>query len=686
MFCFVFNRSSTVETPTPESSDHNSSDESVSSYPVTPSPVINFSSLAKPFEKTDNVYRLEETESTTETISSPRLSSHVINNNDQSVEVVRSDVDKDKKKYVSLTTGFSIRRNSNNTNNPYTLTLLNRPFEEYSNSRRNGSVSNSNSQAPNRYYYDSSSETNQKRDKSTESQSEETYQRSSENPIKRKDSRLEIREEYDIPVHTNPPNRKRNKSKVKSTTTPSTTTTKYYLKSVIKRPAPFSKDNIEQRDSSENIENVGALIEAGLHNVRPDNEIPDETDKSNPVINITPRSQQGRWQNYWNEPAISPYSTLDNLRNYSKQENLVQVATTSVTPTPAPFTSTTLKMKHNSNSNKQLRVTPSYYSYRLEDEVVSDQTTEVFSGKVKDVIKTFLDFSSPNQQSAEEVSSSTLKTSTLIPQTERNVVNIGFYKKAVKYTDEKPSRNNVKRLQIITEPSVSRFFTSSVGKVLGEDFSSTTTHATTPLVIETSTFGRQYVPNSEMYLSKFNKFMTNAPQPSVTTAPTVETSRKFLNIIKVEPTAITNVNFDKGDELKPAVETKIKTTKTSEIEWETPSIDEVKSEIASTTSTTKSTMTTVKKVPTTKPTKSVTFPTRASRVNPAIKLAASNPGSGRRSYQSSSKCSSDNSLQDPKCNEIKYQRYITRRLVVEGVSHIRWRLCLRVLTFRLARN
>ncbi|CAH2050063.1 unnamed protein product, partial [Iphiclides podalirius] len=38
-------------------------------------------------------------------------------------------------------------------------------------------------------------------------------------------------------------------------------------------------------------------------------------------------------------------------------------------------------------------------------------------------------------------------------------------------------------------------------------------------------------------------------------------------------------------------------------------------------------------------------------------LAAANLGGGRRSYQSSTNCSSDNSLQaNPKCNEIKYQR------------------------------
>lgn len=674
-FCFVFNRSSTVETPIPESSYHNSSDESVTSYPITPPSVINFSSLAKPFEKTDNVDRLEETVSTTETIASPRRASQVTNNNDQSVEVVRSDTEKDKRKLVSLTTGFSIRRNSNNTNNPYTLTLLNRPFEQYSKSRANDPVSNTNSETkinPNSYDYDNSREINETRDQLTESRNDETYQRSSENPVQRKDSHLEISEEYDIPVHIRAPSRTRVNSKVKSTTPPTTSATKYYIKSVIKRPAPFSKDATDQRDLSENSESVGALIDAGLQNVRPDDDISDELDKSNPVINITPRSERGRWKHYWNEPAISPYKTLDNLRNYSGQENFEPVATTSVTPTSVPFTSTTTKSYVNSNSNKQSRGKASYYSYRLEDEVIPDQTTEVFSGKVKNVIKAFLDFSSPSPQSVEEVTSSTFKPSTLTP-TEQNVVNIGFYKKPVKYFDEKPSRNNVKRLQIITEPSVSRFFTSSVGKVMSQDFSSSTsamttmsttpfistTPATTPFIIETSTIGRQFMPSSEIYQSKFNNFMTNAPLPIVTTTPTFETSRKFLNIIKVEPTATSNDNIADNDE--PKQQPKSETTMTSEIE---PSVDEIKSEIASTTSTTKSTTTTIKKVPTTKLTKSVSFPTRASRVNPAIKLAASNLGSGRRSYQSSSKCSSDNSLQDPKCNEIKYQRYITRRLVV----------------------
>lgn len=590
------------------------------------------------------------------------------------MEVVRSDSNKDKKKYVSLTSGFSIRRNSNNTNNPYTLTLLTRPYEEYDNSRRNSSLTNSQGKQS-RYYYESSSETNEKVDPSTESRSADYHQSSSENPMRRKDSRPEISEEYDVPAHIRPTSRTKSKPKVKSTTAPSTSSTKYYLKSVIRRPAPFSKDSKEQQDSNEHFENVGVLTEAGLENVRPDNEIPDAPDNSNPIISITPRVERGRWQNYWNEPTISPYKTLDKLRNNSRQENVLKVATTSVTPTP--FTTTTAKNMYYADSNKHSRINPSYYSYRLEDEVVPDQTTEVFSGKVKNVIKAFLDFSSPAPQSIEEFSSSTFKPSSTAPQPKQQVVNIGFHKKTVKYGDEKSVRNNVKHLQIITEPSVSRFFTSSVGKVISQDFSSTTPTkstipfisttpaTTTPFIIETSTFGRQYVPNSEIYQSKFDNFMTNAPQPIVTTAPIIESSRKFQNIFKVEPTAHRDDDFDKSDQPKPAVQAIIETTKASDIEWQRPSIEEVKSEIASTTSTTKSTTTTVKKVPTTKSTKNIlSLPTRASRVNPAIKLAASNPGSGRRSYQSSSKCSSDNSLQDPKCNEIKYQRYITRRLVV----------------------
>ncbi|KOB79386.1 Chitin deacetylase-like 5 [Operophtera brumata] len=518
--------------------------------------------------------RLAETISTTEQISTARRPSKVTNNNnDQSVTVVRSETDNDKKKYVSLTTGFSIRRNSNNTNNPYTLTLLTRPFEEYENSRRNSSVTNTNPKAkPSRYYYESSSETN---------------------------------------------------------------------------------------------ENLGKLTESR-----------NATDNSNPVISITPRTERGRWHNYWNEPTISPYKTLEKLRYNSRQENLVQVAPTSVTPTPTPFRTTTAKKLYYSNSNKQSRINPSYYSYRLEDEVVPDQTTEIFSGKVKNVIKAFLDFSSPAPQSIEESSSSTFKPSSTTPQSKQKVVNIGFQKKTVKYVDEKPSRNNVKHLQIITEPSVNnRLFTSSVGKAVSQDFSSTTPAMstmstipfitttpvmTTPFIIETSTFGRHLVPNSEIYQSKFNNFMTNAPEPIVTTASDIETSRKFQNIFKVQ-NGNQNVDFDKSDQLKPAIQNINEAIRAPEIELKKPSLEEVNNEIASTTSTTKSTTTTVMKVPTTISTKSVSFPTRASRVNPAIKLAASNPGSGRRSYQSSSKCSSDNSLQDPKCNEIKYQRPTSTR-------------------------
>lgn len=162
-----------------------------------------------------------------------------------------------------------------------------------------------------------------------------------------------------------------------------------------------------------------------------------------------------------------------------------------------------------------------------------------------------------------------------------------------------------------------------------------------------STSAFRNIPSRDSYQSKFSSFITSKPEN--------EASFKFKNIINDAPsTESSNRDSELNDEVIEPTQSLVEDKATTETEVRH---NNVESEIASTTSTTKST-TTLKFEPTTSTTKSISFPPRASRVNPAIKLAATNPGGGRRSYQSSSKCSSDNSLQaNPKCNEIKYQRY-----------------------------
>lgn len=605
-------------------------------------------------------------------------------NNERSAEVVNSDSNKDKKKIVSLTTGFSIRRNSNNSDNPYTLTVLTRPFDDFSNNHKNNESSTDNRDNQNRYYYENSDDSS---DKPIESAVFDNSQqeKSTESTKRRKDSRYEVSDDYDIPIYIQPKSRSRSKTpKVKSTTLPSTSTTKYYLKSVVKRPAPFSTDNNNNGESTENaVENVQTLIDTGLQNVRYRIEAPSTTNR---IVEITPKREQNfRSQFRWNEPTISPYKTLDSLRNINKQERLVQDSTTSTAPTTR-FTTTTAKNDvYFKSRDRPAHLQPSYYSYRIEDEVVPDQTTEVFSSSVKNVIKAF--FNSIVSTPSPEGFSSTYKPATSsTSKQEQKVVNIGYHKKPVIYTDnDKPTRNNVQRLQIISESTSTSFTTPSVDldvfipreEISSQEILSTTTTMapvnhipqnmftnppTTP-ILKSSNIAEQNFPNL-YHQSKFSNFMSTSPKILLETTPqVVEPSRKFQNIIKLDPTAA--YNNDEIDNVESPIVTNVKPTKTSEIEWNKPSSEFV-NDIASTTSTTKSTTTLTAKIdPTTKSTtKSVSYPTRASRVNPAIKLAASNPASGRRSYQSSSKCSSDNSLQaNPKCNEIKYQRYFTHRPV-----------------------
>lgn len=683
-FCFVFNRSSTDESPIPESSSK-PSDETTSSIPTTQPSVINFSSLAKPFEKTDNSHRLRETISTTEKLpTAPRRSSQVTNHNNN-VEVVRPKSRNNKK--VSVTSGFSIRRNPNNTNNPYTLTVLTRPFDDFDKARRQNNLDSSSSQVPSdRYYYDSSSKSNEASVEPV-ADSNSRQEQSSESSMRRNDFVRDYRDDDDdIPVYVRPTTRSRNvKSRTRGTTVPTTTSTKYYTSTnrpITKRPLPFLVNNQDIVDSTENAINTESLIEAGLQNVQNDLSSLSSNDTFSEPL---PTRGYNRPQNVWNEPAVSPYKTLDNLRNtYRYDDNQdhtsstttpsTTTTTTTSTTTTTPSTTTTRIRTRQRNPNKQSRTKPSYYSYRLEDEVIPDQTTEIFNGKVKNVIKAFLNnfVSSSEPQFVEEYTTTTTpKPTTPFNRNEDDVVNIGYQKKAnFKFVDEKPLRSNIKRLQIITEPTESRYIAPTSESVkytedekIIKDFPSTSstmttmsstpfTYAnlpTTPLSVHSTKNDFKIVPSRESQQSKFSNLITSRPS--------TEGSLKFKKIVEEAPsTESNNQVIHYNDEKINQTESNAEDNKvTTEAEQFRPS--DIESDIASTTSTTKAT-TTVKIEPTTSTTKSISFPTRASRVNPAIKLAATNPGGGRRSYQSSSKCSSDNSLQaNPKCNEIKYQRY-----------------------------
>lgn len=633
---------------------------------------------------------------------------------------------------MSLTSGFSIRRNPNNVDNTYTLTVLTRPLEDFDRARKPNSRGRSSSRQrqSDRYYHDSiSSNSNEAsvepasaEPASTEPASAEpvaakqasaepasaepvsvelefvelaSVEPASVEPVDETENKYEISSEisnpknyygpdnseddYDIPVYVRPTSRTIPvKSRYRSTTLPSTTSTKYYIKT---RPTPFSANNQEVVDSTENSINTEALVETGLQNshvsqlsAAPLNNIPNEEPKE--------EREYDRSKYTWSEPSISPFKTLDNLRNTYRNVD-THDHTTSTTSTTVATTTTRRSSRHRNIKKQKQSRKPSYYSYRVEDEVIPDQTTEIFNGKGKTVIKAFLNnfVSSSAPKFSEEFSTTTTTTSTTPKPTttthiyEDEVVNIGYQKKPLRYVDEKPLRSNVKRLQIITEPPVSRYVAPSVESIdFSEaesdikDFSSTTTTMvsmsstpftysnlpTSPMPIQSSTSDYKTIPSRDSYQSKFSSLITSTPEN--------EGSYKFQNIINDVPATDSNIrDVDINDGV-------VKSTQSIVEDRATTVTDErrhkVESEIASTTSTTKST-TTMKFDPTTSTTKSISFPPRASRVNPAIKLAATNPGGGRRSYQSSSKCSSDNSLQaNPKCNEIKYQRYKTRRLVV----------------------
>ncbi|CAH2989692.1 unnamed protein product [Chilo suppressalis] len=653
-------RSSTDENPNqnPEKSSNNDpSDGSSDSFPVSPSPLINLSSLAKPFERTDNSHRLSETLLLKDKSLTSRHSSRFTNNK-PSLDVVQPS-SKENKKVVSLTTGFSIRRNLNNTNNPYTLTVLTRPFDDYNKTRGGSVIENNKSEQGRYYYYDTEDNMESVNIKSS------TPKSNSENSLEvitqRKDLIVELQRDEDIPKPVRPkiriPSSKtRYVISTEPTTVTTTATTKYYLKSVVRRPFPYSGNGEQYLDSTENSIHPEVVRNSSEDSKKSDIELVSQANISS-IKEKTLWEQIEKSEEILDDPVVSPYKSLDNLRNQlSNRDNLIQESTTSSTSTTPVYSQP---------ETEKPRSKTSYYSYRIVDEVVPDQTTEVFSGKVKNVIRAFFSnlASTPTPRLLEEFSITTHKNT---PQPEEKVVNIGFQKKKIKYVDDKPLRTNTKRIQIVTEPSVNSFL-SSDGNIPSlteniHDLSSTTmsTVSPVPLIITEPTETQVLIDSStnknyrtfsdrQSFESKFNIITTTKPE--------VQTSHKFQKLLH-NPSSERN-NYDSvtykniDDTITKSLS--IDTTKSpSEIDWDEPS-NQVLSEVASTTSTTKATST-VRNEPTSS-TKSISFPTRASRVNPAIKLAAKNLGGGRRSYQTSSKCSSDNSLQaNPKCNEIKYQR------------------------------
>lgn len=578
------------------------------------------------------------------------------------------------KKVVSLTTGFSIRRNPNNTNNPYTLTVLTRPFDNYHKSRKQNIPDHEGTHKRFRIKNNKEDRNNENVEESIDNEpfTVENKDRSSENSLRRSSN-----EDEDIAVHSHPkssniyPKEVFKYSTEAVATTPSTTTTKYYLKTVIKRPAPFASPDDQKESSTENIIDTESLIESGLQNAK----------KLQYHSTTSINTDLSDWEhntnidNEWNKPVISPYRTLDNLRNNENQKEVKDYTTSTLSPTR--FTTTESNPTHSSTKRPQQLFSskPAYYSYKVDEDILPDHTTEIFSGKVKSVIKAFLNnFGGvSNNARGKEISS------TVVPEEER-VVNIGFQKKMLKHNNEEPGRHHIQRVHIISEPPTTKFLPSPDDTVsfTEKGFLSSSTRATTttttplpsiisypettPMLEASTNNALRNIPAREYYESKFSNFVTENKRKIV--RPETENSHKFQNFVKSEVSTegnkYDNNLFENIESELPRLTKPTEAIKTmTETEPNRPI--PVLNEIASTTSTTKSTTTYRGDVTST--TKSLSFPTRASRVNPAIKLAATNPGLGRRSYQST-KCSSDNSLQpNPKCNDIKYQRYI-RRIIV----------------------
>ncbi|XP_052739383.1 serine-rich adhesin for platelets isoform X4 [Bicyclus anynana] len=669
-------RSSSDENPirNPETTtNQNSIDKSTSSLPSTLSPFINFSSLAKPFEKTDNSYRLNL--QSTEKIPTRRKPSRVTNNNN-AVKLVHQSPATSDKKLISLTTGFSIRRNVNNTKDPYTLTFISKPSESYFNSRNRNirinqqvkkqhiqklvNLTDDNqdiSEAYNDFIKDDNSKINDKRASSL------VIPRINASPDAKADKEPFV---YRKPVVESTTLRQ----KTQTTTTPVMDSTKYYLKTVLRRPAP--PVNIEEHTKS-NV-NIPTTTEKSSQNVYKE-EVLDENYSLSSDSNLY-QSDNTYFNDKYNEPIILPYNAYEKQRsNFNKEVTSEDypfgLDATSPLTVAKKLTLTTPKLNLVSSENPSEKK-PSYYVYQVEDDVLADQTTEVFN--VRNIIKNILNNFSSSTSRIEKSTSTTSRTTpiTTTTTTEENIVRIGVQKKKTTYSDEKPLKSMLKHLKIITEPTFVHYisptvetitFTGSNTQFNKNEFSPTTTempHVTDATFLDSMTqAGRHnivpsstYTPRKEIHKSKFNNFAKSKIEN--------EKSRKYQKIIDVDGPSYDssrNKEYEEDGDLTHLTENNSETIKTPTVTENDRLYNDIVHDIASTTSTTKSTTTLKTEIETKPTTKSISFPTRASRINPAIKLAVENIGGGRRSYQSSSNCSSDNSLQaNSKCNEIKYQR------------------------------
>nr|XP_032529041.1 uncharacterized protein LOC116779016 isoform X4 [Danaus plexippus plexippus] len=636
----------------------NAIDGFVTSIPSTLSTSINLSSHAKPFEKTDNAHRLLEP--STE-ITTRRPTTRVTENNKNFVSLVHESPDVGNKKMISLTTGFSIRRNVNNTKNPYTLTIISKPFENNSSvATKNTRVKNNKKHSIQRLYYDinekdvTQTEIN-KGLRNGEQASEEVDIVNIASHQKENDFEGPADNYMSSSVRT-PTYRPR--IRFSNSATPTTTTKEEVFKRPVSEsttssisPKTFTDSRLDRaNENSENKHYVDSNKSQGFKQV--DYIIQDEDLK-------------------YKYPIVSPYKTLDNLRNtgrdYLSRDDKIDIPSSTMSTGTSSLRSVTT-----TSSDRVTRKKPSYYLYNIKDDE-NEQTTEIYKSGVKQKNRIlFKDAHSSTPKIVEFISPST----TL--ETNEEVVNIGFKNKKQNASVQKPSRNSFKHVSILTEPSVLRNISPSVDNPttvinhvpeLKYD-SVQTANPTISLsseipMMDAATEGafRDIIPNIDYELttkshslkSKFSSLMNKGSRDEE------PRSHKFKKIIETEIKPVDS-NIDHYSErsnsnLETNIDSKDLTTET-----QIRLTNDFVNDIASTTSTTKSTTTFKIDVENKQTSKSLSYPTRASRINPAIKLAAASVGGGRRSYQSPSNCSSDNSLQvNPKCNEIKYPRPTSTR-------------------------
>ncbi|GBP42083.1 hypothetical protein EVAR_29438_1 [Eumeta japonica] len=578
--------------------------------------------------------------------------------------------EKEKKNAVSFTTGFSIRRDGNDdNNNTYTLTVITRPFQnsDGNNSKTEGLKTNHQTKI-NRFYYKTEDEgyvnPTRKRVDKTLLESDEKYTQAP--LIRRTDSQSVYNaREDDFPRNLNlkqsntreQKNKRRRIKNYVSTTTVSSTTVddsnvhKYYLKTVLRRPAPFSTDNSGNPDNF-----VEKTLEDARNNDFTDNqEIPEILQEFSEEKDFTIKKNSEQ-----RELPVSPYKSLNNLRNdYITQRRPQQ---------DFPTTRSYYNFSNKEESYKNNREVTTQNLRRRNENNYIEGTTEVFSTATQRLINVLLNnFTNASNQ----VTSSyprTYVTTTSTTTTSVPPVNIADYKQTSKYNDDYSiSKTNFRTLETTSENHLQE----KVHSQLEIDSSAPLVEKSekSPHIFDDSRNPFVSRDNYENEKDNITNLDFNEPQYIVNT----EIKKDALASINQKTKELSNpVLIDYNDKEVDISYNKIDYEAAKPVEpfISTPSKDDLKPDFDDNTDLTTSTenfrlatteLTTRSTITTTTTLKSISFPTRPSRVNPAIKMAAANPGGGRRSYQSS-KCSSDNSLQaNPKCNEIKYQRPTTPR-------------------------